>query len=154
MKKSWFNRKPGHKGFKKQRAPLAKARKRRRDQGQEVVPSTEYCDNEFSLLVRLRSKGICANCSRQFDIQELDCSHFHNRRKMAVRFDPENADALCRECHNELEVEKHPGGLYEALMVAKLGDADFEALRQRSMVHISLEVAKAEFLAKLRGGTL
>lgn len=59
-------------------------------------------DRLFSLYIRKRD-GRCVyavKCSgHPRDIKELDCSHYHGRRKESVRFDPENCDAACKACH-------------------------------------------------------
>jgi 5-methylcytosine-specific restriction endonuclease McrA len=59
-------------------------------------------DIKFSLLVRLRAKGRCEYCLKIKDIRDLQCSHFHGRRKASVRHDLDNASALCFACHLHL----------------------------------------------------
>lgn len=55
----------------------------------------------FSRYIRTRANWTCERCFRKFvpPTASLQCSHFHGRRKKLVRWDPENAAALCFQCH-------------------------------------------------------
>lgn len=75
---------------------------------------------------------------------------------MSVRYDPRNADALCSPCHigpNGWEYQKN-NGAYKNHMILKLGLAGLEKFQILAETHMSPDTAKAEFLAKLKGGTL
>lgn len=162
MKTSWFNRKPGHKGFKVTRGKLNASRKTRRDQGQEKTPSTSRCAVMFSQAMMLRWEAdgpvTCVKCGFASDVNglgPLQVSHFFNVRKTPVRFDPDNVDPLHLVCHTGAggwEFKKKTE--YRAYMLSKLGETSFAMLEIRSMQHMSLDVAKAEFIGRLRGGTL
>jgi len=56
-------------------------------------------DKLFSYFIRLRAKGVCEKCGNTVGFNRLQTSHFHGRRKRSVRWDPENAAALCFTCH-------------------------------------------------------
>lgn len=55
----------------------------------------------FSRYIRTLAGWRCERCGKQFlpPTNGLHCSHFHGRRKKSVRWDPENAVALCFGCH-------------------------------------------------------
>jgi len=59
-------------------------------------------DKLFSQFIRERAEWVCERC--HVDCVDnhgyLDCSHFHSRAKKSVRFDPDNAAALCKKCHD------------------------------------------------------
>jgi 5-methylcytosine-specific restriction endonuclease McrA len=88
-------------------------------------------DRMFSQLIRARANWICARCQKSFafDRPLLQCSHFHSRRLKSVRFDPENAEALCWRCHHHLDAhpQEHVGWKRQ-----RLGEERFEALRVRA----------------------
>ncbi len=52
-------------------------------------------DRAFSLYVRTRD-GRCLGCGSR---DRLQCAHIQGRAYYGVRFDPENAVALCSGCH-------------------------------------------------------
>lgn len=56
-------------------------------------------DQAFSKYVRTKADWKCAVCGKHATGQGLHCAHFHSRRKESVRFDLENADALCANHH-------------------------------------------------------
>ena len=56
-------------------------------------------DRLFSLYIRKRARGYCERCKRYFGVERLQCSHFYGRRARSVRYDPDNACALCFSCH-------------------------------------------------------
>lgn len=56
-------------------------------------------DAAFSNYVRTSAGWKCARCGRMATGQGLHAAHFHARRKESVRFDLENVDALCANCH-------------------------------------------------------
>jgi 5-methylcytosine-specific restriction endonuclease McrA len=57
--------------------------------------ATKIADTLFSLMVRERD-GRCLNCSARSGLQ---CAHLVSRRYRAVRWNPDNAVALCFRCH-------------------------------------------------------
>lgn len=55
-------------------------------------------DKLFSRYIRLRDK-VCQRCG---SVRNLQCSHYHGRRKRSVRYDEDNCCALCFGCHSYL----------------------------------------------------
>lgn len=97
-------------------------------------------DKIFSTYIRKRD-GKCVYCGSSYNLQ---CSHYHGRRKESVRFDPENCDTLCAKCHKLLENEKGwTSGIvdgksvnlprfYTAFKIKQLGQQRFDALTARA----------------------
>lgn len=92
--------------------------------------SLEYADAKFSAWIRKRDgKCMYPYCWRK---EALDCSHFILRHNKATRFDPDNAIALCRIHHQELEnPAPHKNPVYRALMFTILGAERLAALEMR-----------------------
>lgn len=89
-------------------------------------------DKWFSLCVRERVGYVCERCGTFAPPERhkrLDCSHFHGRGKWSVRFDAENATALCMGCH--LHVTANPIE-HMAWMQERLGPYGFAALQERA----------------------
>lgn len=97
----------------------------------------------------------CAKCGDEHPDQSLEVSHFFNVRKAGTRFDPDNVVPLHRNCHTgHFGWEYQKRGAYREYMVKLLGAASFAMLEARSIQHMSLEAAKAEFIERLAEGTL
>ena len=82
-------------------------------------------DKLFSKYIRLRD-GVCQRCG---GAKNLQCSHYHGRRKQSVRYDEENCCSLCMGCHmyftaNPLE--------HTEFMIKRLGQEKFDMLTHRS----------------------
>lgn len=79
-------------------------------------------DRWFSMCVRERAAWNCERCGKHHEppTQALHCAHWHSRGNWSVRFDPDNALALCYGCHvitgRERETEHRP------LMLKTVGD--------------------------------
>jgi hypothetical protein len=60
-------------------------------------------DNVFSKLIRARAGFRCEWCGTQHasNSQGLHCSHHFGRRHKSVRWDTDNAAALCFSCHQK-----------------------------------------------------
>jgi hypothetical protein len=60
-------------------------------------------DKLFSEYIRkraMRDTGGCERChAGKRNYKQLQCSHFHGRRKRSVRFDEDNACGICAACH-------------------------------------------------------
>jgi len=56
-------------------------------------------DKAFSLYIRTKAGWKCVRCGRYAEGQGIHAAHFHARRKESVRFDEENVDVLCANCH-------------------------------------------------------
>ena len=87
---------------------------------------TEYADKQFSEWVRKRDPFCFFNCGRK----STDCSHYKNRGNSATRYDPENCDGACRECHTLYGEET--GGIYEERKRKQLGPERYAALIRRA----------------------
>lgn len=61
-------------------------------------------DQWFSKCVRIRSEWTCERCKTEYvdNTRGLDCSHFYGRAAKGTRYDPINAFAHCRGCHQWL----------------------------------------------------
>ena len=65
-------------------------------------------DKVFSDFIRTRDKWTCQRCHKYYEPTEpnkrmgLHCSHYYGRGRFSVRFDPDNAVALCYGCHRFL----------------------------------------------------
>ena len=87
-------------------------------------------DAAFSRFIRERD-GRCLICGTT---ENLTCSHFHNRRKVSVRFDPDNCDTFCLSDHQRMETEKFEHGEYWEWKLNQLGLERFEALELRARI--------------------
>ena len=54
-------------------------------------------DKEISRIVR--SRGICARCSKGAEEKTMQCAHIFHRRHFSVRWDLKNCLCLCGGCH-------------------------------------------------------
>lgn len=88
-------------------------------------------DKLFSDYIRTRDDWTCQRCFRQYDPPtiSLHCSHFHGRGKKSVRFDPENAVALCFGCHQHMGA--HPQE-HRDFFFKRLGEKKYDALTIRA----------------------
>lgn len=90
-------------------------------------------DRLFSLFIRSRAGWKCEleKCQRHYPPPtiSLQCSHFHGRRKKSVRFDPENAAALCYAHHRNFT--ENPLDHTEWFK-KRLGEKAFDALTLRA----------------------
>jgi len=82
-------------------------------------------DQRFSRFIRLRDK-VCQRCGGSGVLQ---CSHFHGRAKKSVRWDEDNAVALCFGCHQYFTANPYE---HTAWFENHLGVARFEWLANRS----------------------
>jgi len=85
-------------------------------------------DRLFSELIRKRAMKLAKGCQRcgtfKRDWKELDCAHYHSRKKYSVRWHELNAVGLCGGCHFYLD--SHPQGKID--FFKRLLDGDFEKL--------------------------
>ena len=65
---------------------------------------TETLDNLFSQYVRLLSGGYCKKCGHFFGYHGLQNAHFFNRWRHTVRWDKRNSTPLCKDCHQEIDL--------------------------------------------------
>lgn len=89
------------------RDKVATALKRQQEQNKQKVKSLRRikrsnADIAFSLCVRLRANCTCERCGEKFPMNamaHLHCSHNYSREYQQVRYHPDNAFALCKDCH-------------------------------------------------------
>ncbi len=86
-------------------------------------------DKLFSYFIRLRAENHCEYCGKFKDIRNLQCSHFHSRRKRSVRYDPDNACALDFSCHQYLGSNPYA---HTEWFKKRLGSERFEQLNIRA----------------------
>lgn len=83
-------------------------------------------DNLFSQYIRKRAMQRVGGCERchtpKRSYKELDCAHFHSRRKYSTRWHELNAVGLCGGCH--FYIDSHPQEKIE-FFKELLGDGDF-----------------------------
>ncbi len=102
-------------------------------------------DKLFSQFIRLRA-GRCEYCG---NASQLQCSHFHGRRKRSVRYDPDNAAGLCFSCHSHLGENPYQ---HTEWFRKRLGSKKFEELNIRAemIVKIDKDKIKADLKDKIR----
>ncbi len=88
-------------------------------------------DAAFSLMIRERDRFTCQRCGAVHarNSRGMHSAHCFGRGKLATRFEPDNAVALCYGCHSYLD--QHPGEKHEFVR-ARLGDERYAALQLRS----------------------
>jgi len=88
-------------------------------------------DKLFSLYIRHRAQFTCERCLTYYQppTSALHCSHFHGRSKKSVRWDKDNAAAICYGCHRYLG--SHPVE-HAQFFLKRLGRAKFDALNLRA----------------------
>lgn len=61
-------------------------------------------DKLFSDYIRIRDKWTCQRCHTKYEppTAALHCSHWWGRGNKSVRFNPDNAAAICYGCHRYL----------------------------------------------------
>ncbi len=100
-------------------------------------------DDAFSLCVRLRANCTCERCGEKFPMnamKHLHCSHNYSREYKQVRFHPDNAIALCKDCHRWFAWSKE---LSTAWKNDHLGEAKLKRLFQ-ALQNDPVEISKAE----------
>jgi 5-methylcytosine-specific restriction endonuclease McrA len=89
-------------------------------------------DATFSDYIRARDRWTCQRCKRYFPEGQrngVHCSHFIGRRKQGTRFEPDNADALCHGCHQQMEDLK--GTEYRDWKMLQLGEQRFYEMQRQ-----------------------
>lgn len=96
-------------------------------------------DLTFGRLIKERDSYKCVNpfCRRNcyYDRDLFSCSHFIGRGNFAVRWDWDNCDGLCGECHTAIEGHKDEwvGQFhYTEFKKLQLGEERYEALLIRA----------------------
>lgn len=99
----------------------------------------------------------CERCGQpKASYQQLQCSHYHKRRKLATRWDEDNCAGLCFGCHQYFEENREE---YTAWMMQRLGQTNFNMLEGRARnTHPNpdrkaIELYYKEMLKGLRDGS-
>jgi len=99
--------------------------------------------SEFTRKRAIKRVGGCERCeAKKHDIQQdngkvlpawkqLQCSHYHKRRKQSTRYDEDNCVGLCYGCHQHFEEERDE---YKAWMINLLGEREFDLLSARMRI--------------------
>ena len=108
-------------------------------------------DALFSRYIKLLSVGYCKRCEKYLGVNSrgLHCAHFHSRGKKSVRWDRDNATALCYGCHRYLD--QRP--LEKAEFFKKiLGNIDFDKLNGRALKPCwsNIEAIQADLKEKIK----
>jgi len=84
-------------------------------------------DKMFSQYIRQIYNWTCQRCHKPYTppTTSLHCSHFHGRGKKSVRFEPDNAVALCFGCHQHFHANPHE---HVAFMEKRLGTQAYNRL--------------------------
>ena len=133
------------------KAYIQAARKKHLDSPQyKKKKLIKSCDALMSLIVRIKANWTCVKCQRHYPpfISQrsglpaqniMTNSHYFGRGKWGTRFDFNNCDGMCIFCHQKVENNKKEtveGFNYEAYMIAKIGEAKLELLRQKSLMRM------------------
>ena len=112
----------------------------------------DKADIEFSKFIRLRDKK-CKRCGKSGIINSeglpicgLQASHFYSRRNESTRFDPDNVDALCANCHRKWSGEERKE--YEKFKIDQLGKQGFDELTIKANTYQKKDRKMAYMIAK------
>ena len=110
-------------------------------------------DTLFSQYIRLRAIQRVHGCERcltwKADYKELQCSHYHKRRKKSVRWDEQNCNGFCFGCHQYFEENRDE---YIAWLQQHLGEREFDMLLGRMRVparYLDKEAIRLYYKAKI-----
>lgn len=82
---------------------IKKCEKSMKDEGKSVKEGFTWnvADKAFSDFIRKRANYCCERCGKEYEpnSNSLQCSHHFSRRYHNIRYDPDNALALCYHCH-------------------------------------------------------
>ena len=98
-------------------------------------------DIHTSRTVKQRDRR-CVTCGAR---QGLQCSHFYPRRRLAVRFDLRDCNAMCAGCNRRHNADPEP---YLAYMLGRYGP---EVVAEIERLSISLVKVSDEELSRLLG---
>lgn len=65
-------------------------------------------------------------------MKELQCCHFHSRRKESVRYDVENCDAGCIACHHYIDHTAEGQKWFDNFKLKQLGEQRYNGLLVRA----------------------
>lgn len=95
--------------------------------------------------------GGCQKCHTAYsDYTQLQCCHYHGRRKISVRFDPDNLLGLCAGCHRWLDSQPAE---FSEWMLERLGKQRYDDLFIRSKItpaRVDINLLTLYYQEKLR----
>lgn len=100
--------------------------------------TSDQADIKFSKFIRERDP-ICKRCHRR---KSDDASHYWERGHSSTRYDPQNADGLCRPCHQIWEGRPQE---CEDFKRNQIGDEAYEALERKHNTEMKRSDAIAIF---------
>ena len=101
-------------------------------------------DKLFSDYIRKRANGVCEVCGNPTEYKKLQTSHFFGRRNRQVRWNPDNAVAVCFGCHRKFH--ESPAYHYE-WFTKHLGER-FEYLQYQANMIQKLDLQAIELYLK------
>lgn len=129
LKKTPMKRKPIKEKPPKKIAFLTKTPPKIRKKSSGLRIHRDKLDELFSTYIRTRDGFTCQRCGVKS--KNVQCAHFHSRRKQSVRFDPDNACTLCMGCH--LYLDGNPMDKVEFFR-NRLGQIAFDLLNSRARI--------------------
>jgi hypothetical protein len=89
-------------------------------------------DKAFSDCIRSAAEWRCERCHTYYEEGRrmgLHCSHYHGRGKWGVRFNVDNAEALCYGCHQYLGANPN---LHSEHKLELMGEGCIDILREKA----------------------
>jgi len=120
---------PSKTKLKRIRKAINKVVTKRKSKGKGLRIRIDPLDELFSRYIRLRDNYTCQRCGVKS--KNVQCAHFHSRRKQQVRFDPDNACTLCMGDH--LYLDSNPLEKVEFFQ-NRLGQVNFDLLNSRARI--------------------
>jgi len=104
-------------------------------------------DDWFSKCVRISQNWVCERCGAVHDKSStgLHCSHIFGRRHRTIRWDKDNAQALCASCHNWYGENPADSGRW---LEKTLGDGHLQMLREKRDSGIKVPKIEEKEIAK------
>lgn len=102
--------------------------------------STKKADLEFSRWTKERDNYTCYFCGKHGN----QASHYWGRGKSALRYEPDNVDAICGGCHMRNESNKQ--GLYRIKKIRQLGQERYDELEK---INYQSEMTRREAIIEL-----
>ena len=115
-------------------------------------------DEIFAKAIKIRDGWKCKFCGKYFPEghrRGLDCAHFWGRKNESVRFNSDNADALCTAHHSYFH--QYPS-LYYDWKKEQLGEDGFNALQVRANTYCkkdrSMRILEVKEFLKMMEATI
>lgn len=112
--------------------------------------SLRTADTKWSAWIRNRD-GRCLRCGTWNDLTN---SHFHGRANSGTRFNPDNCDTFCLECHEFMETKKGINQEYWLFKYYQLGQERMDILEDLAQESYSRAKAIKEVMDFLSGNPI